>query len=342
MLSLLRQHPNSISTANTAYQQQLCSGLCVQDPAAATLPPASAAVVPAVAAAAVPVGASSVVTQAASAAVTIATAATAAPAAADSVLQTAPAIIAGSVEFIPQLDMFGHCIAEPVGAAVAITEQKAAEHARTVAIVKADAAAASLRAASEAAAAQAAAAEAAAAAAAAAEAKASKGSKDAKGKPAAVGKPKEASSATDKSGKGGKKAAADKAAADAAAVEPPVAAFEFEFGGVRVPLDQHGAALCLDDSLPDAVIKQVLQILQAHFLEDMVTFCEEIQTGGHSWAGDQEVAATEELEARLRSHRCSCCLSMHGAFDDANFNASCAGAGLMAVLWRLLSCQLHS
>jgi len=192
---------------------------------------------------------------------------------------------------------------------VATAEQKAAAAAKAVAAVKAEAAAGVLKAASEAAAAEAAAAEAAAtaaAAAAAAEAKASKGGKDAKGKPAAAApKAKEASTAADKGGKGGKKAAADKAAAEAAAAaaEPPVAVFEFQFGGVKVPLDRQGAALCLEDSLPEVAIKQVLHTFQTQFLQDMVTFCEEAESSGRSWAGEEEVAATEELEARLRSHR---------------------------------------
>ncbi len=219
----------------------------------------------------------------------------------------AATVVAAGVEFVAQLDLFRHYVEAPVGAAVATAEQKAAAAAKAVASVKAEAAAAVLKAASEAAAAEAAAAEAAAtaaAAAAAAEAKASKGGKDAKGKPAAA-KAKEASTAADKAGKGGKKAAADKAAAEAAAAaaEPPVAVFKFQFGGVKVPLDRQGAALCLEDSLPEITIEQVLHTFQMQFLEDMVTFCEQAESSDRSWAGEEEVAATEELEARLRSHR---------------------------------------
>ena len=296
VLSLLRQHPHSISTANAAYQQQLCSKTFVQDPDNTTVLPATA----------VAADSSSAINAATQSVPTVVNDASAASVAGQ--LQTPTAtVVAAGVEFVAQLDLFRHYIEEPVGAAVATAEQEAAAAAKAVAAVKADAAAAVLKAASEAAAAEAAAAETAAtaaAAAAAAEAKASKGGKDAKGKPAAAApKVKEASTAADKAGKGGKKAAADKAAAEAAAAaaEPPVAAFEF--GGVKVPLDRQGAALCLEDSLPELAIKQVLQTFQMQFLEDMVTFCEEAESSGRSWAGEEEVATTEELEARLRSHR---------------------------------------
>ncbi|DBB04647.1 TPA: hypothetical protein ACH3X1_012711 [Trebouxia sp. C0004] len=303
VLSLLRQHPHSVSTANAAYQQQLCSRVCVQDPVnTATLP-----------ATAVATGSGNAIGAVAQSVPTVAidasAASTAAMAATPSQLQTpAATVVAAGVEFLAQLDLFRHYIEEPVGAAEATAEQKVAAAAKAVAAVKAEAAAAVLKAASEAAAAEAAAAEVAAtaAAAAAAEAKNGKGGKDAKGKPAAAApKAKEASTAADKVGKGGKKAAADKAVAEAAAAaaDPPVAVFEFQYGGVKVPLDRQGAALCLEDSLPEVAIKQVLHTFQMQFLEDMVTFCEEAESSGRSWAGEEEVAATEELEARLRSHR---------------------------------------
>ncbi len=304
VLSLLRQHPHSVSAANAAYQQQLCSRTCVQDLANTAVLPTTA----------VATDSGSAINAAAQSVPTVADDASAAsPAAMAAIpgqLQTpAATVVAAGVEFVAQLDLFRHYVEEPVGAAVATAEQKAAAAAKAVAAVKAEAAAGVLKAASEAAAAEAAAAEAAAtaaAAAAAAEAKASKGGKDAKGKPAAAApKAKEASTAADKGGKGGKKAAADKAAAEAAAAaaEPPVAVFEFQFGGVKVPLDRQGAALCLEDSLPEVAIKQVLHTFQTQFLQDMVTFCEEAESSGRSWAGEEEVAATEELEARLRSHR---------------------------------------
>ena len=305
VLSLLRQHPHSIFTANAAYQRQLCSRTCVQDPENTAVSPATA-VATTDAGSASNAAAQSVPILAADASA----ASTAAMSANPDQLQTqAASVVAAGVEFVAQLDLFKHYVEEPVGAAVATAEQKAAAAAKAVASVKAEAAAAVLKAASEAAAAEAAAAEAAATAAAAAaatEAKASKGGKDAKGKPAAAApKAKEASTAADKGGKGGKKAAADKAAAEAAAAaaEQPVAVFEFEFGGVKVPLDRQGAALCLEDSLPEIAIKQVLHTFRMQFLEDMVTFCEEAESSGRSWAGEEEVAATEELEARLRSHR---------------------------------------
>ncbi len=298
VLSLLRQYPHSISTANAAYQQQLCSRTCVQHPANTAALPATA----------VAADSSSAIHAAAQSVPTVVNDTPAASTAGQ--LQTpAATVVAAGVEFVAQLDLFRHYIEEPVGAAVATAEQKAAAAAKAVAAVKAEAAAAVLKAASEAAAAEAATAEAAAtaaAAAAAAEAKASKGGKDAKGKPAAAApKAKEASTAADKGAKGGKKAAADKAAAEAAAAaaEPPVAVFKFEFGGVKVPLDRQGAALCMEDSLPKVAIKQVLHTFQMQFLEDMVTFCEEAESSGRSWAGEEEVAATEELEAQLRSHR---------------------------------------
>ena len=287
VLSLLRQHPHSISTANAAYQQQLCSKTFVQDPANTTVLSATT----------VAADSSSAINAAAQSVPTVVNDASAASVAGQ--LQTpAATVVAAGVEFAAQLDLFRHYVEEPVGAAVATAEQKAAAAAKAVAAVKAEAAAAVLKAAEAAATA--------AAAAAAAEAKASKGGKDAKGKPAAAApKAKEASTAADKAGKGGKKAAPDKAAAEAAATaaEPPVAVFEFEFGGVKVPLDRQGAALCLEDSLPEVAIKQVLHTFQMQFLEDMVTFCEEAESSGCSWAGEEEVAATEELEARLRSHR---------------------------------------
>lgn len=43
--------------------------------------------------------------------------------------------------------------------------------------------------------------------------------------------------------------------------------------------------------------------LQASFLEDMVTSCDEEESAEATWAADEEVTTTEELEARLRSHR---------------------------------------
>ena len=219
--------------------------------------------------------------------------------------QPASAVTAGGVDFAPQLDVYSQYIAGPVSTAVATAEEAAATAARAVATAKFEAAAATEKAAQEAAAAQAAAAEEATAAAAAAEVKASKGGKDAKGKPAAAPKPKEASSVADKGGKLSKKAAAEKAAAEAAAAaaELPAPVFQFEFAGVKAPLDRSGAALCLEDSLPEDAIRQVLQTLQQQYLDDMVTFREETGGSGHSWAADQEVAGTEQLEARLRSHR---------------------------------------
>lgn len=305
-LSLLRQHPSSIISANSAYRQQLCSTLCVQDPAVVVEGQPSTDLLGSAAAAVFSNVGQVVPAAAAASAPAVAAAPASAATAAEALPQPAPAIVAGGVEFLPGLAMFAHYIAESVETATAAAEQKAAAAARGVAAAKAEAAAAVTKAASEAAAAEAAVAEAAAAATAAAEAKASKGSKDTKGKPAAATKAKELSTAADKGGKAGKKAAADKAATEAAAAaaEPPAAAFEFEFGGVQVPLDRSGAVLCLEDSLPEDAIKQVLQALQKMFLEDMVVFCKEVQSTGHSWAGDKEVAATDELEARLRSHRC--------------------------------------
>ena len=44
-------------------------------------------------------------------------------------------------------------------------------------------------------------------------------------------------------------------------------------------------------------------MLQASFLEDMVTSCDEEESTETTWAADEEVTTTEELEARLRSHR---------------------------------------
>lgn len=288
VLSLLRQHPGSIATANAGYQQQLCLHLGVESSACTVPSPASIAAPDA----AVAEGAGSTTEQTATQTTAV-----------EPLSQPAVPFQAGNMQFRPQMDIFAHYIAEPVNAAVATAEQAAAEAARAVAKAKADAAAAALKAASEAAAAEAAEAEAAAAAAAVAEAKAAKGGKDANGKPAAAAKPKEGSSAADKGGKAGKKGTADKAAADAAAAEPSQPVFEFDFGGIKVPQDRSGAALCLEDAVPEGAVKQVLQALQTQFLEDMVTFCDEIESSGHSWAGEEEIAATEQLEARLRSHR---------------------------------------
>ena len=291
VLSLLRQHPGSIAIANIKYRQQLCLRLGVQAPSGAEQQPTPNAL-PTTAAE----NADTAALQTAGAAREIM--------ATEPTTQAADPILAGGVQFKPQLDIFLQYVAGPVGAAVAIAELAAAAAAKDVAKSKADAAAAVVRAATEAAAAEAAAAEAVAAAAAAAEAKSAKGGKDTKVKPAAASKPKEASSAADKGGKAGKKgSAADKAAAEAAAAEPPQPEFEFEFGGVKVPQDHSGAALCLEDAVPEIVIKRALQTLQMQFLEDMVVFCEETDSSGHSWAGEEEVAATEQLEARLRSHR---------------------------------------
>ena len=290
VLSLLRQHPGSIATANTEYRQHLCLRLGVQAPGGAEQQATPNAL---------PATAAEVVDTAA-----LQTAAATESMATEPTMQAADAILAGGVQFKPQLNIFTQYIAGPVDAAVATAEQAAAAAAKAVAKSKADAAAAVVKAATEAAAAEAAAAEAAAAAAAAAEAKSGKGGKDNKVKPAAASKPKEASSAADKSGKAGKKgSAADKAAAEVAAAEPPQPEFKFEFGGIKVPQDRSGAALCLEDAMPEVALKQVLQTLQVQFLEDMVAFSEETDSSGHSWAGEEEAAATEQLEARLRSHR---------------------------------------
>ena len=298
MLSLLRQHPGTIAAADAGYQRQLCSLLGVSTPGG-TAQPTSSTVLPA---AATEVTAGAAVQAAGGDADTTSHADTAA---ADLLPQSAEPVSAGGVQFKLQLDMFSQYVGQPVIAAVATAEQAASDAARAVAKGKADAAAAIVKAAAEAAAAEAAAAEAAAAAAAAAEAKASKGGKDPKGKPAAAAKPKEPSSAADKDGKAGKKGgASDKAAADAAAATEPVQPeFQFDFGGVKVPCDRNGAALCLEDAVPEGAIRLALQALQTHFLADMVSFCEDAESSSHSWAGEEEVAATEQLEARLRLHR---------------------------------------
>lgn len=290
MLSLLRQYPGSVVSANTQYRQQLCSHLCVAPPSSSAQSPASAAGANATAMQ----SADSIAVQPAAADASIS-----AEGASDQPQQGARIAVAG-VEFAAQRDMYLQCVAEPVGAAVASAEQTASDAARAVAKVKADAAAAVVKAAADAAAA----AEAAAAAA-AVEAKPGKGGKDAKsGKPAAAAKPKEASSAADKGGKAGKGGKADKAAVAAdAPAELQQPEFEFKFEGVKAPRDCSGAMLCHEDAVPEGIIRHVLQILQRQFLEDMVMFCEEAESGGHSWAGEEEVAATEQLEARLRSHR---------------------------------------
>ena len=44
-------------------------------------------------------------------------------------------------------------------------------------------------------------------------------------------------------------------------------------------------------------------MLQASFLDNMVITCADDDSTESTWAADQEVATTEELEARLRSHR---------------------------------------
>lgn len=291
VLSLLRQYPGSIVSANTQYRQQLCSHLCVAPPSSLSQPPASTTGADATAVQ----GANSTAVQPAAADAGII-----AEGASEQPQQGARIAVAG-VEFVAQRDMYLQCVAEPVGAAVASAEQTASDAARAVAKGKADAAAAVVKAAADAAAA----AEAATSAA-AVEAKPGKGGKDAKGgKPAAAAKPKDASSAADKGGKAGKGGKADKAAAAAAdaTAELPQPEFEFSFEGVKAPRKRSGAMLCCEDAVPESVIRHVLQILQRQFLEDMVMFCEEAESGCHSWAGEEEVAATEQLEARLRSHR---------------------------------------
>lgn len=284
MLSLLRQYPGSIGSANAGYRQQLCSQLCVAPPSSLTQFPAGA-------------DATAMQSADSAAAAQPAVAVAEASITAECVFepQQGGKFVVRGAEFVAQFDLYVQRVAEPVNAAAAIAEQTASDAAKAVAKAKADAAAAVMKAAADAAAAAVA-----AAAAAAEEAKPSKGGKDAKSKPAAALKPKEA----DKGGKPGKGGKADKpAAAPDAPAELPQPEFEFEFGGVKAPQDGTGMTLCHEDAVPEGVIRQVLQVLQTKFLEDMVTFCEEAESDGHSWAGEEEVAATEQLEARLRSHR---------------------------------------
>ena len=273
VLSLLRQHPGSIVSANAGYRQQLCSHLCVEASSSMTQPASSTS------------GADAAVAQVSG----------------DADPGIFPlqggSVAAGGVEFKARLDIYMQCVAQPVAAAVATAEQTAADAAKAVGKAKADAAAAVVKAATDAA---------------AEEAKLNKGGKDAKGKPASAAKPKEASVA-DKSKRTEKGGKPDKTAAEAAAAEPPQPEFEFEFEGVKAPMDRSGAVLCHEDAVPESALRHVLQTLQKQFLEDMVVFCEEAESGGHSWAGEEEVAATEQLEARLRSHRYSCGAIVHPA-----------------------------
>ena len=44
-------------------------------------------------------------------------------------------------------------------------------------------------------------------------------------------------------------------------------------------------------------------MLQVSFLEDMVSSCEEKGSTESDWAAEAEIATTDELESRLRSHR---------------------------------------
>lgn len=284
VLSLLRQHPGSIVSANAGYRQQLCSLLCIEAQSSMTL---SASSTPGADAAGVEGTGSTAIQPAVSGG----DGGVVDPTAVGSVPPSGDAVIVGGVEFKPQLDMYVRCIVEPVAAAVATAEQIAADAAKAVAKAKADAAAAVVKTAADAA---------------AVEVKTSKGGKDTKGgkdaKPAAGDKGGKA----DKSGKVDKGGKADKAAAEAAAAEPPQPEFEFDFEGVKVPRDRSGAVLCHEEAVPESAIRHALQTLQKQFLEDMVAFCEEAESSGHSWAGEEEVAATEQLEARLRSHRYTC------------------------------------
>lgn len=286
MLSLLRQHPGSIVSANAGYRQQLCSLLCMEAPSSLTLPTSST---PGADAAGVQGTGSTAVQPAVSGG----DGGVVDPTVVGSVPPSGDAVVVGSVEFKPQLDMYVQCVAEPVAAAVATAEQIAADAAKAVAKAKADAAAAVVKAAADAAAAD--------------EVKASKGGKDTKGGKDAKVAAADKGGKADKSGKADKGTKADKAAASAAAAsaaaEAPQPEFEFEFEGVKAPKDRSGAVLCREEAVPEGAIRHALETLQKQFLEDMVAFCEEAESSGHSWAGEEEVAATEQLEARLRSHR---------------------------------------
>ena len=264
-------------SANAGYWQHLCLLLCMKVPRSLTQPASSVSEADA---AGVQGAATSPVQPAMSDGGVVDSIAVGA------LPQPLDAIAVGRVKFEPQLDLYVHCVAEPLEAAVATAEQAAADAAKAVAKAKADAAAAVTTAAADVAAVAAA-----AAAAAADEAKPGKGGKDTKG-----GKDAKLAAAV----KGGKP---DKTAADAAAAEPPQPEFKFEFEGVKAPKDRSGAVLCSEEAVPENAIRHVLQTLQKQFLEDMVVFCEEAETSGHSWASEEEVAATEQLEARLRSHR---------------------------------------
>ena len=286
VLSLLREHPGSIVSANARYRQQLCSLLCMEVPNSLTQPASSASEANA---AGVQVAGSPAVQPAINGGDVGVIDSTAV----GLLSQPGNTVAVGCVEFKPQLDMYVHCVAEPLEAAVATAEQTAADAARAAAKAKADAAAAVVKAAAD----TAADAAALAAAAAADQPKQGKGGKDTKG-----GKDAKLAAA-DKAGKADKGAKADKTAADTAAAEPPQPEFIFEFEGVKAPKDRSGAVLCCEEAVPESAIRHVLQTMQKQFLEDMVFFCEEAETSGHSWAGEEEVAATEQLDARLRSHR---------------------------------------
>lgn len=294
VLSLLRQHPGSIVSANAGYWQQLCSLLCMEVPHSLTQPASTSEAD----AAGEQVAGSSAVQPAvrgSDAGVMDCTATGALP-------QLKPGIAVGPVEFKPKHDLYVRFVAEPLEAAVATAEQTAADAAKAVAKAKADAIAADIKAGADAIADAAAA----AAAAAADQAKPRKGGKDTKGGKDAKLATADKGGKGEKSGKADKGGKADKTAADAAAAEPPQPEFKFEFEGVKAPKDRSGAVLCREEAVPESAIRHVLQTLQKHFLEDMVFFCEEAETSGHNWAGEEEVAATEQLEARLRSHRYSC------------------------------------
>ncbi|KAK9817997.1 hypothetical protein WJX72_005556 [[Myrmecia] bisecta] len=93
------------------------------------------------------------------------------------------------------------------------------------------------------------------------------------------------------------------AAADADAGTPPAEAPAIEIPGQRIPASQAGEPLCSELPTQADGIRQLLSAIRLAFLEEMDAFAEATCQDAASWANDQEVAETEALDARLRSHR---------------------------------------
>ncbi|KAG1660824.1 hypothetical protein FOA52_010249 [Chlamydomonas sp. UWO 241] len=88
----------------------------------------------------------------------------------------------------------------------------------------------------------------------------------------------------------------DIGAAAAAAVVGPVPP-------PKPPASSYGAVCCIKVELPRGQLNMALETLQVGMLKDMCEFSNRVTSAAFDWAQGRETGLTEELDARLRSHR---------------------------------------